>query len=163
MKFKSKTNIYRKQTYRYGKHTSGYQWAAPCAMTWRETKPGCLLGWGWVPAEVVCREPGSCWSRPLSALPGGKPMCGKASHCPPGSCGGPSTSQRGKDVRQLKLSFFDESVNCYQHFGKLFSIIYHNSKEIQPVHPKGDQSWVFIGRTDAEAETPILWPPHAKS
>ena len=36
-------------------------------------------------------------------------------------------------------------------------------KEIQPVHPKGDQSWVFIGRTDAEAETPILWPLHAKS
>ena len=36
-------------------------------------------------------------------------------------------------------------------------------KEILPVHPKGDQSWVFIGRTDAEAETPILWPPHAKS
>ena len=35
-------------------------------------------------------------------------------------------------------------------------------KEIQPVHPKRDQSWVFIGRTDAEAETPILWPPHAK-
>ena len=36
-------------------------------------------------------------------------------------------------------------------------------KEIQPVHPKGDQSWVFIGRKDAEAETPILWPPHVKS
>ena len=36
-------------------------------------------------------------------------------------------------------------------------------KEIQPVHPKGDQSWVFIGRTDIEAETPILWPPDAKS
>ena len=36
-------------------------------------------------------------------------------------------------------------------------------KEIQPVHPKGDQSWVFIGRPDAEAETPILWPPNAKS
>ena len=36
-------------------------------------------------------------------------------------------------------------------------------KEIQPVHSKGDQSWVFIGRTDAKAETPILWPPHAKS
>ena len=35
-------------------------------------------------------------------------------------------------------------------------------KEIQPVHPKGDQSWVFIGRNDAKAETPILWPPHAK-
>ena len=36
-------------------------------------------------------------------------------------------------------------------------------KESQPVHPKGDQSWVFIGRPDAKAETPILWPPHAKS
>ena len=36
-------------------------------------------------------------------------------------------------------------------------------KEIQPVHFKGDQSWVFIGRTDAKAETPILWPPDAKS
>ena len=36
-------------------------------------------------------------------------------------------------------------------------------KEIQPVHPKGDQSWVFIGRTDVEAETLILWPPDAKS
>ena len=36
-------------------------------------------------------------------------------------------------------------------------------EEIQPVHPKGDQSWVFIGRTDVEAETPILWQPDAKS
>ena len=36
-------------------------------------------------------------------------------------------------------------------------------KEIQPVHPKGDQSWVFFGRTDAEAEAPILWPPDVKS
>ena len=36
-------------------------------------------------------------------------------------------------------------------------------KEIQPVHLKGDQSWVFIGGTDAEAEAPILWPPDAKS
>ena len=38
-----------------------------------------------------------------------------------------------------------------------------NSKEIQPVHPKGDNSWIFLGRTDAEAETPILWPPDAKN
>ena len=38
-----------------------------------------------------------------------------------------------------------------------------DSKEIQPVHPKGDQSCVFTGRTDAKAETPILWPPHVKS
>ena len=36
-------------------------------------------------------------------------------------------------------------------------------KEIQPVYPRGDQSWVFIGRTDAKAETPILWPPRVKS
>ena len=36
-------------------------------------------------------------------------------------------------------------------------------KEIQPVHPKGNQSWRFIGRTDAEAETPILWPPDVKN
>ena len=38
-----------------------------------------------------------------------------------------------------------------------------NCKEIQPVHPKGNQSWVFIGNTDVEAETPIFWPPDAKS
>ena len=36
-------------------------------------------------------------------------------------------------------------------------------KEIQPVHSKGDHSWVFFGRNDAKAETPVLWPPHAKS
>ena len=36
-------------------------------------------------------------------------------------------------------------------------------REIQPVHPEGDQSWIFIGKTDAEAETPILWPPDAKN
>ena len=36
-------------------------------------------------------------------------------------------------------------------------------KEIHPVHPKGDLSWVFTGRTDAEAEAPVLWPPDAKS
>ena len=38
-----------------------------------------------------------------------------------------------------------------------------DSKEIQPVYPKENQSWIFIGRTDAEAETPILWPPDAKN
>ena len=36
-------------------------------------------------------------------------------------------------------------------------------KEIQPVNPKGNQSWIFIGTTDGEAETPILWPPDAKN
>ena len=38
-----------------------------------------------------------------------------------------------------------------------------DGKEIQSVHPKGNQSWVFIGRTDVKAETPVIWPPHAKS
>ena len=38
-----------------------------------------------------------------------------------------------------------------------------NCKEIQPVHPRGDKFWGFIGRTDVEAETPILWPPDEKS
>ena len=48
---------------------------------------------------------------------------------------------------------------------EFLSFLHHckDCKEIQPVHPKGDQSWVFIGRTDAEAETPVLWPPHEKS
>ena len=36
-------------------------------------------------------------------------------------------------------------------------------KKIQPVHPKGNQSWIFIGRTDAEAETPVFWSPDAKN
>ena len=36
-------------------------------------------------------------------------------------------------------------------------------KEIQPVHPKGNQSWIFIGKIDAEAETPIIWPPDEKN
>jgi len=38
-----------------------------------------------------------------------------------------------------------------------------DSKEIQPVNPKGDQSWIFIGRTDSEAKTPIIWPPDVKN
>ena len=46
---------------------------------------------------------------------------------------------------------------------RLLRVPYLDCKETQPVHPKGDQSWVFIRRTDAEAETPILWPPDAKS
>ena len=37
------------------------------------------------------------------------------------------------------------------------------NEEIQPVHPKGNQSWIFIGRTDAEAEAPIIWPPDVKN
>ena len=54
-----------------------------------------------------------------------------------------------------------EDLNSSNIFILIFAV-YH-CKEIQPVHPEGDQSWVFIGMTDAEAETPILWPPHVKS
>ena len=49
---------------------------------------------------------------------------------------------------------------CWRRLLRVFRM---DCKEIKPVHPKGDQSWVFIGRTDVEAETPILWPPDAKS
>ena len=53
----------------------------------------------------------------------------------------------------------------YRYFLKLEKTLESalDCKEIQPVHPKGDKSRVFIGRTDTKAETPILWPPHAKS
>ena len=61
--------------------------------------------------------------------------------------------QRRLSAEKLKLS------NCGVG-GDLESPL--DCKEIQPVHPKGDQSWVFIGRTDVEAESPILWPPDAK-
>ena len=57
----------------------------------------------------------------------------------------------------LKSTSYFNGFSGYYYKGKKFY------KEIQPVHPKGDQSWVFIGRTDAEAETPELWPPHVKS
>ena len=43
---------------------------------------------------------------------------------------------------------------------RLLRVPWTARRSVQPVHPKGDQSWVFIGRTDAEAETPILWPPY---
>ena len=52
----------------------------------------------------------------------------------------------------------DSSIVCLWHIESPL-----DSKEIQPVRPKGNQSWTFIGRTDAETETPILWPPDAKS
>ena len=54
---------------------------------------------------------------------------------------------------------------CWRRFLRVFSRLASplNCKEIQPVHPKGNQSWIFIGRTDAEAETPIFWLPDAKN
>ena len=52
---------------------------------------------------------------------------------------------------------------CRHYGGLWFPSPRIKAQKIQPVHPKGDQSWVFIGKTDAEAETPIHWPPHVKS
>ena len=49
-----------------------------------------------------------------------------------------------------------------QLLGKTLQSILDGKEITQPVHPKGNQSWVFIGRTDAKAETPVFWPPHAK-
>ena len=59
------------------------------------------------------------------------------------------------------MAFHAARKNLFQLMKRTFGVGY--CKEIQPVHLKGDQSWVFIRRTDAEAETPVLWPPHAKS
>ena len=56
-----------------------------------------------------------------------------------------------------------KSVIVFIFFPHLFVLSPLDCKEIQPVHPKGDKSCMFVGRTDAEAETPVLWPPHAKS
>ena len=74
------------------------------------------------------------------------------------------------DVR-VGLYFFIAQLSCWAlKNGRFWTIVLEktlqiplNSKESQPVHPKGNQSWVFIGRTDAEAETPTLWPPDAKN
>ena len=55
-------------------------------------------------------------------------------------------------------------MNLYlQLCGHVITLCPLDCKEIQPAHPKGDQSWVFIGRTDVVAETPVFWPPDANS
>ena len=61
-----------------------------------------------------------------------------------------------KKVERQRIDAFE--LRCWR---RLKSPL--DCKEIQPVHSKGDQPWVFIGRTDAKAETPVLWPPHVKS
>ena len=71
------------------------------------------------------------------------------------SCPLPSKKIKKKKKKNFSFKFQQNLVrNCDS---------IKRCKEIQPVHPEGGQSWVFTGRTDAEAETPILWPPHAKS
>ena len=66
-------------------------------------------------------------------------------------------------MRWMYLEFIIQSEVSQKDKYCILTHAYGIFKEIQPVHLKGDQSWVFIGRTDAEAETPILWPPHAMS
>ena len=61
-----------------------------------------------------------------------------------------------KKVEHQRIDAFE--LGCWR---RLLSLL--DCKEIQPIHPKGDQSWVFIGRTVVEVETPILWPPDVKS
>ena len=73
-----------------------------------------------------------------------------------------------RTLTELQLSNLHSQVHpCYnQENGPLFAygiILKAACKEVKPVHPKGNQSWIFIGRTDAEAEAPILWPPDVKS
>ena len=63
-----------------------------------------------------------------------------------------------KKAEHQKIDAFE--LWCWR---RLLRVPWTARKSNQSVHPKGDQCWVFIGRTDAKAETPILWPPHAKS
>ena len=72
----------------------------------------------------------------------------------------------GKTIALTRQTFVDKVMSLlFNMLSRLEKTLESplDCKVIQPVHPKGDQSWVFIGRTDVEAETPILWPPHAKS
>ena len=61
-----------------------------------------------------------------------------------------------KEAEHQRIDAFE--LWCWRRLESLL-----DCKEIQPVHPKGNQSWVFIGRTDAEAEMPIFWPPDVKN
>ena len=75
-------------------------------------------------------------------------------------------SQRVRHDWATDLIWSDESCRHLLRAGRFLEVTWQSPsdcKEIQPVHPKGDQSWVFIGRTDRKAETPVLWPPHEKS
>ena len=70
-----------------------------------------------------------------------------------------STDCSVSNLHPLRRITKNVTAALFKH--QLISVL--DCKEIQPVHPKGDQAWVFIGRTDVKAETPILWPPHVKS
>ena len=63
-----------------------------------------------------------------------------------------------KKAERRKIDAFE--LWCWR---RLLRVPWTARRSNQPVHPKGDRPWVFVGRADAEAETPILWPPHAKN
>ena len=80
---------------------------------------------------------------------------------------GPSTQGYGFSSAHVSMWEFDYKESWVQKNWCFWTVVLEKTlesllKEIQLVHPKGDQSWVFIGRTDVEAETPILWPPDVK-
>ena len=75
---------------------------------------------------------------------------------------GSHPSRNGLQVQFLLLSIVLECYKRKRQSSLFYSVSLKHLIHITPVHPKGDQSWVFIGRTNVEAETPILWPPDAK-
>ena len=83
---------------------------------------------------------------------------------------GPSSPNYGFSISHVWMWELDYKEICVPENWCFWTVVLEktlesplDSKDIQPVHPKGNQSWIFIGRADAEAETPILWPPHAKN
>ena len=75
-------------------------------------------------------------------------------------------AEDGEEMALRVVWNFSDSKEEQMHFNVVLEKTLESPldcKEIQPVHSEGDRSWVFFGRTDAKAETPILWPPHAKS
>ena len=85
-------------------------------------------------------------------------------------CKGPSSQSYGFSSSHVRMSELDCEESWAQKNWCFWTMVLEKTlespldcKEIQPVHPKGDQSWVFIGKTDVEAETPIFWPPYVRS
>ena len=83
---------------------------------------------------------------------------------------GPSSQSYGFSSGHVEMSELDHKVNWAQKNWYFRTVVLEkmlesplDCKEIQTVHPKGSQSWIFIGKTDAEAETPILWPPDVRN
>ena len=83
---------------------------------------------------------------------------------------GPSSQGYGFSSGHVWMGELDCEESWVPKNGCFWSVVLEKTlespldcKEIQPVHSKGDQSWVFFGRTDAEAETPVLWPPDVKN